>query len=293
MGSTAELLVVGGRGELLIDWAVDRLAALERAWSRFLPHSELCRLDREAGTGPVVVSAETADAIGSAISLWYVTDGRFDPTVRRALEASGYDRTFRGVARAGPALTEPAVPAPGCDGIRIDRARSTVSVPAGVALDLGGIGKGLAADLVATGLLERGATGACVSLGGDVRVAGRGLEGGAWEIEVEDPFDESRSLCRRTLVDRAIVTSTTRFRRWTRGDQMLHHIIDPATGTAANRGVTAVVATADSAWWAEGVAKAALVAGVDDGLALLERLAVAAVVVGDDGERHETTYWTR
>ena len=50
--------------------------------------------------------------------------------------------------------------------------------------------------------------------------------------------------------------------------------------------------TVKTAWWAEGVAKAALVAGVDDGIALLERLGIAAVVVDDRGNRHETTYWT-
>jgi thiamine biosynthesis lipoprotein len=293
MGTTAELMVVGDHGDLLIEWATSRLAALEARWSRFIPVSELNRLGRQAGTGPVEVSPETVDVIGRAVSLWYVTRGRFDPTVRRALESRGYDRTFRLIAPTGPGLAEPALPAPGCEGIRIDRVRSTVSLPAGVDLDLGGIGKGLAADLVATGLVERGAAGACVSLGGDVRVAGRGADGGAWEIEVEDPFDESCSLCRRTLVDSAIVTSTTRFRRWTRGDETLHHIIDPATGTAANGGVTAVVASGDAAWWAEGVAKAALVAGVDDGIALLERLAVPAIVVGDDGEHHQTSYWAR
>jgi FAD:protein FMN transferase len=293
MGTTAEIMVVGGAGNLLIEWAVGRLEVLEASWSRFRPESELCRLDRQAGTGPVAVSAETVDAIGRALSLWYVTDGRFDPTVRRALEASGYDRTFRLVAPAGPALVEPAVAAPGCDGIRIDRVHSTVSLPSDVALDLGGVGKGLAADLVATGLVARGAAGACVGLGGDVRVAGRGPDGDGWEIEVEDPLDESRVLCSRRLVDSAIVTSTTRFRRWTRGGAVLHHIIDPATGASADRGVVAVVAAGDAAWWAEGVAKAALVAGVDDGLELLERLGVAAVVVGDNGDRHATSYWAQ
>jgi thiamine biosynthesis lipoprotein len=293
MGSVAELMVIGGAGSLLVEWAVWRLGALEALWSRFLPESELCGLDRRAGTGPVSVSPETVDAVGRALSLWYVTDGRFDPTVRRALEACGYDRTFRLVAPAGPALAQPPRPAPGCDGIRVDHAHSMISLPAGVALDLGGIGKGLAADLVATGLVARGAAGACVALGGDVRVAGRGPHGGAWTIEIEDPLDESKILFRRTLAGGAVVTSTTRFRRWTRGGTVLHHIIDPTTGTPAARGVTAVIASADAAWWAEGIAKAALVAGIDDGLELLERLGVAAVIVGDRGDHYATSYWAQ
>jgi thiamine biosynthesis lipoprotein len=293
MGTTAELIVVGGAADRLVEWAVERVTTLDETWSRFLPDSELCRLGELAGTGPVPISPDMADALGRALSLWYVTAGRFDPTVRRALEAAGYDRTFRLVDPAGPALAVPPPPAPGCDGIRLDRVRSTVTVPAGVTLDLGGVGKGLAADLVATGLVACGASGACVSLGGDVRVAGDGPGRDGWVIEVEDPFDESRALCSRRLANQAIVTSTTRFRRWTRGGRLLHHIIDPATGEPSDSGVTAVVAVADAAWWAEGVAKAALVAGVDDGNALLERLGVAAVIVDERGVRHPTSYWER
>jgi thiamine biosynthesis lipoprotein len=291
MGSTAELMIVGRNGPALVEWAVDRLEQLEASWSRFRPESELRNLDGRAAAG-VAASPDLVDAVGRALSLWYVTDGRFDPTVRSALEALGYDRTFRDVSPNGPALMEPSTPVPGCDGVRVDRESSTVSVPDGVTLDLGGIGKGLAADLLATGLVERGAEGACVGLGGDVRVAGTAAGGDPdWWIRIEDPLDESRTLAIRRLTDEAIVTCTTRFRRWTRGGRLLHHIIDPATGSSADRGVTAVVAQADEAWWAEGVAKAALVAGVPDGLELLERLGIAALIVDRDGEHHPTSRW--
>ena len=297
MGATAELMIVGGAGPALAEWAVLRLEQLEASWSRFRPESELCAVERHAGAGPVAASPELVDVIGRAISLWHVTDGRFDPTVRAALEAIGYDRTFREVARTGdapvsapPGAGAPA-PSPGCGDLRVDRERATVTIPAGVALDLGGVGKGLAADLIATGLVERGAAGACVALGGDVRVAGLPAEGEMWQIRVEHPLDEARTLCTRTLDGDAIVTSTTRFRRWTRGGRRMHHIIDPSTGAPAEGSVTAVVAQADEAWWAEGVAKAALVAGVGPGIELLERLGIAAVVVTDDGALHHTAEW--
>jgi thiamine biosynthesis lipoprotein len=291
MGSTADLMIVGGDGANLVEWAVTRLEALEASWSRFRPESELRSLDGCAGAGAAAASPDLIDAVGRALSLWYVTDGLFDPTVRRALEAIGYDRTFRDVSPNGPEIADASHPVPGCAGLRVDRERSTVTIPAGVALDLGGIGKGLAADLVATGLIERGATGACVGLGGDVRVAGSPVEGETWPIRVEDPFDEAATLTTRGLLDEAIVTSTTRFRRWNRGTRTMHHIIDPATGEPADRGVVAVVAQADEAWWAEGVAKAALVAGVGAGLEMLERLGVAAVVFDTSGRRHPTTRW--
>ncbi len=290
MGTFAELMIVGGSDAASSAWAIARLEELEQSWSRFRPDSELRDVERRGGE-PAAASSDLIEAVGRALSLWYVTDGHFDPTIRHALEAIGYDRTFRAVAPNGPAPARPADPAPGCAGIRIDREQGTLLVPEGVGIDLGGIGKGLAADIVATGLVERGALGACIGLGGDVRVAGAPPAGETWAIRVEDPLDEAGTLCTRHLRDAAIVTSTTRFRRWSRGGRELHHLIDPATGEPADNGVLAVIATAPEAWWAEGVAKAALVAGLDEGITLLEHLGVAAVVVEAGGRRHPTSGW--
>jgi thiamine biosynthesis lipoprotein len=73
----------------------------------------------------------------------------------------------------------------------------------------------------------------------------------------------------------------------------MHHVIDPATGLPACTAVSAVIVQANEAWWAEGIAKAALVAGADKGFELLERLGLAAVVVADDGGRRTTRHWER
>jgi len=156
-------------------------------------------------------------------------------------------------------------------------------LPAGVALDLGGVGKGAAADLVAAGMLARGASGACVALGGDVRVAGAGPGGDRWRVPVEHPLDETCDLLTLPLRDAAVVTSTTRYRRWVHRGREQHHLIDPRTGLPAARGVAAVVVTAPAAARAEALAKAALVRGVAAGLGLLDRAGVAAWIVTDDG----------
>ena len=86
-------------------------------------------------------------------------------------------------------------PTPGCAGIVVDRAAGTVGLPAGVGLDLGGIGKGAAADLVVRGLRARGVTSGCVGMGGDVHAfgPGNGPDGAGWAITVEDPMDPTRA----------------------------------------------------------------------------------------------------
>jgi thiamine biosynthesis lipoprotein len=307
MGSTAHLVVRGGTGAMADD-AVREIERLESRWSRFRRDSDVGRCNASAGTGLAVrVAPETVDLLELAVALWRSTEGRFDPTVLRALEANGYDETFErvraraaglviasapagrspmrltvprfGSTAAGPAR-EPE-PAPGCDGIEIDRAAATVTLPAGTGLDLGGIGKGYAADLIAERLVVAGAAGVCLALGGDVRAAGEGPDGGRWMVPVEDPFDERRTLFTHPLTDGAIVTSTRLFRRWRHCGTERHHILDPATGAPAAGGIAAVVVADAVAGRAEALAKAALVAGPDAGRELLVRHRVEAWIVHD------------
>ncbi len=293
MGSTVELVVRPGpsgaaAGHDLLDWAEAEIERLEQLWSRFRPDSDVARLNASAGAGPVAVAPETVSALGRAVELWWLTGGLFDPTILPALEAHGYDRTFRAMAGRSIAGPDPEAvgPAPGSAGIVIDRARNTASLPAGVRVDLGGVGKGLTADHVAAELVRRGAIGACVSMGGDLRVAGQGPDDGRWVIDVEDPFDESARLVSCPLDGDALVTSTRLFRQWHCGAGVAHHLIDPRRGTPADPNVAAVVVRASEAWWAEGLAKAALIAGLDDGPALLAHHGVTAWMIDADRGVH-------
>lgn len=279
MGCPAHL-IVGGAEDPLVDWAVAEVERLEQCWSRFRPDSELSKLVGHSGEW-VRVSRDLLLALVRARRLWDVTAGAFDATVLRSLEALGYDRTFRSVEPSAAPPVEP-IPAPGFECVEIDDAAQAVRLPADLRLDLGGLGKGLAADLVAEGLLLRGATSALVGLGGDIRTAGEVPEGG-WSIPIEDPFDESQVWSEVVLHDEAIVTSTSLMRRWRRGDQDLHHIIDPITGSPTDAGVAAVVARGAEAWWAEGLAKAVMVLGETASLSLLEGTGIEATIFRADG----------
>jgi FAD:protein FMN transferase len=288
MGSPAELIVYGEQSEPAADWAVHAAEQIEQAWSRFRPDSELSRLNSSPGRA-VPVSPLLWAAIERAARGWRETDGLFDPTVLNSLRAIGYDRTFADVARDDVAPVHP-VAAPGFGAVVLDAERRTVMLPIGVELDLGGIGKGLAADLIVIGLRRRGAMSASVSFGGDLRVTGPGPDDeGVWLTLVENPFDDSE-LLRFPLVEEAIVQSTRLFRTWNRAGEQQHHLIDPRSGRAAHTGVAAVVVTGPEAWLAEVVAKAALIAGPDDGVALIERVNLDGWMVLDDRTMRATRY---
>jgi thiamine biosynthesis lipoprotein len=266
MGSDAHVVVVGGRPGL-VDLARTRLAGLEARWTRFDEGSELSRLNA-AGGMPCVVSHDTLLLVDALRTAWQTTSGLFDPTVGDAVEALGYRSPW-------PQLVSIAtLPAPrravGCGGVDVDLARALVQLPAGVRLDPGGLGKGLAADLAAADLLAAGARGVLVNVGGDLCVHGEAPDGGdAWPIAIEHPDDAYREIARVVLAAGGVATSTSRRRRWQTVDgDNVHHIVDPATSLPAERPWVQATAVAGSAWWAEVGAKVAYLDGsVPDGVA--------------------------
>ncbi len=283
MGTEAEVLLVGGDASLLTR-ARARLEELEARWSRFRPNSEISRLNRAAGR-VAIVSPETYQLIAEGITAWYATAGRFDPTVLDAVESAGYDRTFAEVATES---AEPVTfrPAPGCRDIVLYPSVHAVCLPSGVRFDPGGIGKGHAADLVAAELLEGGAEGVSVNLGGDVRVAGAAPTERGWTIGIADPQNPAVDLCQVALADGAAVTSTRLIRQWRRAGVPLHHLINPRTGVSAWTGVAAVTVIAARAARAEVLAKAAFLAGVEEGQLLLDAAGVSGLSVDDSGATH-------
>lgn len=276
MGSDAHLVVVGGRAGV-IDEAVRRVADLERKWSRFLPDSEVSTLTRKAGT-PVAVSDETRLLVTTAIEAWRTSGGAFDATVLGDVIRAGYDASFETLT----ARDRGGVSALGLGSADIVIDGDTACLPAGVGFDPGGIGKGLAADIVVGELLAAGADGACVNLGGDVRVAGAAPEGGGWTVAIEHPW----STCPVALVglhDGAVATSTTLRRAWLVDGEMRHHVIDPATGAPAHTDLTAASVIADAGWLAEVLTKTILLRGAARAFDLLDGTGAHALAVDAGG----------
>jgi len=304
MGSDAHLIVVGG-GADLVDRARRRVDELERRWSRFIETSEISRLNRAAGTF-VDVSAETVLLVERAKEAWRLSGGAFDPTVLGAMLRAGYDRSFDlleaggDLLDAGGDLPEMGGPARSPDAagagtdprlglgvadIAIDGA--SVRLPAGTGFDPGGIGKGLAADLVCDEVMGAGATGACINLGGDVRVTGTAPGGEAWTVDLEHP-EVAGPITRLGLTDGAVATSTTLRRRWMLGGTPRHHLIDPQTGLPSETDLTYATVIAARAWAAEVLAKAVLLAGSEHPFDILGGTGAQALVV-DRGGRVQAT----
>ena len=220
---------------------------LEQLMSRFREDSELSRLNR---AGALVVSSELAHVIDLALTARSLTGGLFDPCVHNALVSAGYDRTF---AQVVPSGADTPLPQPTCGG-NVSINGNRVELEAGATLDLGGIGKGYAAERAADIL---GAAGPClVDAGGDIAVRGAYT----WPVGVETG-DGSVTLA---LHRGALATSGTDRRRWVRNGEERHHLIDPRTGRSAKSDLLRVTVFADDALQAEVLAKLLFLSGADE-----------------------------
>jgi FAD:protein FMN transferase len=287
MGSDAHLLVVGGPTGL-VDRAHRRIDDLERRWSRFRPDSEVSRLTQHAGSA-VPVSSETVLLVGRSIDAWRLTGGAFDPTVLGDVLRAGYDRSFED-REEGAINVHPTLLRAGCADIEVTA--QTVALPPGTGFDPGGIGKGLAGDLVAAEMMAAGAAGVCVGLGGDVRVTGLAPDGQGWTIAVEHPWFPW-PLTSLGVGDGAVATSTTLLRRWRVGDTINHHLIDPSTGLPSDSDLTFATVVAGEAWIAEVQAKTVLLRGSMRAFDLIDGTGIEGLAMGRGGRVLMSSGFTR
>jgi len=214
---------------------VEDLADVDAACSRFRPDSEICSL---GGGRATEISPLLAEAIAVALRAARLTEGDVDPTVGAAMSAIGYDRDFECVKGVGPAIKLTVREVPGWRQVRLDGRMLTM--PSGIRLDLGATAKAWAADRSAARIAARIGGGVLVSLGGDIAVAGQvpKTPAGGWRVRVQDvtgaPGDPPAGPYAQIAIrDGGLATSSIAARRWQRGGDVLHHILDPRTGLPA------------------------------------------------------------
>jgi len=254
MGTSVALLGPAGHPafETAARAVARRFSVEEQRFSRFRADSELSRVNAGAGD-TFTVSAPFAGLVALALDAAARTQGRFDPTVHDALVAAGYDRAFDELLAGARAALHPATPCGRWAEVEVDD--RTLTLPAGVHLDLGGIAKGWTADRATEDALASGLPWAAVNAGGDLRLAG---EAPPLPVAIEDPERPDRELLRLRMPGGGIATSSVAKRAWAPGR---HHIIDPATGVPAETELLQVTVWADTATDAEILATDVLLRG--------------------------------
>lgn len=281
--SSCRLVVTHGRrlddARALLDLETRRI---EEACSRFRDDAELARITPDLADG-VAISPTLELLVATALDVAEMTASAVDPTLGLDLDAIGQRPHVRLVERDGRPVRAVLEREPGWRRIGLRRGRLTV--PHGLALDLGASAKALAAHLAARRIADELGVGVLVSLGGDIATAGtaphRVGETPGWEIRVQDTTDDPATQV-RIASGHAVATSSTRRRRWEHDGAEVHHILDPRTGRPAEAVWRSVTVAARDCIAANAFSTAAIVWGAD-AVARLRDRGIAARLVAADG----------
>lgn len=225
----------GEDAQAALQEAEECIQQVEGLWSVTDKDSEIYQANHSGGQ-PVTVSEETAEIISFALEMAQRTGGALDPTIYPVLTAWGFTTDSKQV----PSQQQIAqlLEQVGYDRIQLNG--SELTVPDGMELDLGAVGKGYTADLVTEILRRHGVSSALISLGGNIQAIGSRPDGSDWRLGIRAPW-ESGNLGVLTVSDAAVVTSGG-YENYFDDEQgnIYWHILDPSTGYPADSGLQSV-----------------------------------------------------
>lgn len=284
MGTLVALTAVGATKEeaqVSIETGFREIKRLEQLLSTWISTSELSRVNAAAGQRPVVVSRETLDLISRSIEMARLTDGGFNIAVGPAVEAWSVTERQRIPNRTELDALKPLID---WSAIQVDRKAHTIFLPVpGMRIDVGGIGKGYAADRAAEAMKKAGATGGVVALSGDIKTFGNlpGMKG--FSVGIRHPRQDGALVATIDLRDEAISTAGDYERYFEQDGVRYHHILDPVLLEPARKCQSVTVIAAEGTV-ADGLDTGIFVLGPEKGMALVERLPdVEAVIIDDQG----------
>jgi thiamine biosynthesis lipoprotein len=267
-----------------VDDAITVFHDVDETCTRFSPDSDLMRANAR-GEQWTVVAPRCFDALVEAHAAYRRTLGRFDPRVLDDLVRLGYEQSY---TRAVPAPRSPtAALAPRtrmADWTPAFRSRTQEVRLGRHAVDLGGIGKGLAVRWASERLRTAGLSDFLVAAGGDCYCAGTPSDAPQWRAAVEDPRGGSDPVAVLDLRDEAVATSSVRLRSWQVGDRLVHHLVDPTTGLPGGEGLLAVTVVDEDPASAEVWSKVLFLAGARGVATSATHFGVPALWVTTDGD---------
>lgn len=286
MGTSISLLLPERQAQEGLEIVRSLFEEWEQALSRFLPDSELSRLNKRAGT-TTAVSELLYSVLATALTAAEATRGMYDPTLLSQLVQLGYDRTFDALPTVSEDRIVPARPGGGWRGIHMEPKYRGVTLPAGVTLDFGGIAKGMAVDAALEQLRQRGIRPALVNAGGDLAVLGLPPGADNWPLAVPGR-EQSWTI---PLRHGAVATSGIARRHWWQGKTLRHHLLDPRTGLPTQSDLWSVTVLTDRCEQAEVAAKVAFILGSQQGADFLRQYNIAGLLVRADGTWQAVAPW--
>lgn len=258
--------------------AFARIVALDRILSDYKPDSELMRLCKQAGGGPVAVGPELFYVLERAQEVARRSEGAFDVTVGPLSRLWRRCRKIHVLPDAEDLAKAKALV--GYQKVVLDAGKRTVELrQPGMILDLGGIAKGYTADEVHKVLKQHGVTRALVAAGGDVTVSDPPADAAAWKVAIA-PLEPGEKPSRFLLLKNGSVSTSGDAEQYVEVDgKRYSHLLDPHTGIGLLGRLSATVVAPDGIT-ADSLTKVVAVLGPEKGIPLVEETpGVAALLI--------------
>ena len=269
-----------------IDDIFSYIYSLDSMISRYNEKSYIAMINSNAGISPVTVPDEVYGLVKVSLEMAKETDGLFNPAIGPLSSLWGFGTEDARV----PSSDEIESVLPLLDWRKIklsDDDNSVFLENEGMAIDLGAVGKGWAADMIDSYLDELCVEHALVNLGGNVLLHGGKADGSAWRVGIRDPENLSSSYASVAIEDGTVITSGGYQRYIEKDGEVYHHILDPETGYPTDNGLASVTIISDRSTDGDALSTSCFVLGLEDGMELVNGIdGVEAIFVDHDGNMY-------
>lgn len=281
MGTMMTHKVFGTHQAAALPAIVQEIGRIEALLSRFIPTSEISTINARAGMESVPVSFETFEVLSKSLELSRACPGCFAVTIRPlvALWKIGAAR----FSVPDPRSIQQALSLVNDQDLALDQLKMTAGLRrAGQSIDLGGVGKGYAADRVAEILRDFEITSAFSNLGGNVMTLGAKPDGSPWRVGIQHPRNKDLLIGSVSAANQSVVTSGD-YQRYAanRQGERFHHILNPTTGYPSQSGLVSVTIISESSQTADILSTMLFVAGIEKGLECLKKFPETEAILID------------
>jgi len=284
MGTVVTIQLFDIEDETLITESFNKISEIENLISLNIESSELNGINNHAGQGPYKISANTYYVIEEAIKYSVLSKGKFDISMEPVISLWKIGTKEAAVPDREELLTK--LNKVGYEQIILDEVNQTVELLEGVKLDLGSIGKGFAADIVAKYLRGEGVKKAIINLGGNILVIGEKAKGIPYRVGLQNPYEKRNEYFAVVEVaDKTVVTSGIYERNFTKDNILYHHILSTKDGYPVDNGVVCVTVVADASIDADALSTVLFLEGIEKGLKLANSIEGIECIYVDENSK--------
>lgn len=281
MGTVMAHKVFGPNAEDGLTVVNIEILRIEELLSRFLPDSDIGRINASAGLNSEKVSRETYEVLSRAVEFSRNFPGCFDVTIEPLVNL--WSNSKQSLTEPEELSIKDVLPLVNYHDLILDPFEMTAGLRYfGQSIDLGGIGKGFAGDKILDIFNLFGITSAYSNLGGNVVTLGSKPDGSPWHVGIQHPRQENKLIGSVAVVNQSVVTSGDYQRYFTdKSGKREHHILDPKTGYPSDSGLISVSIISEKSLVADALSTILFVAGMEKGLEFLKGFPQTEAVLVD------------